>query len=111
MEATYSTSSRLRQRLAVANGCGTIPSRRQSATTAGAPTEQARVCLAAPPPASTTLLVSSIRASRGGRHVKSVPEPSAWAFLALQVDHGFLGYPSASAESWDARATNPYSNH
>ena len=30
-------------------------SRRQSATTQGAPTDQARVCLAAPPPASATL--------------------------------------------------------
>jgi hypothetical protein len=30
------------------HGCGTNPSRRQSATTAGAPTDQARVCLAAP---------------------------------------------------------------
>jgi hypothetical protein len=37
------------------HGRGTNLSRRQSATTAGAPTDQARVCLAAPPPASTTL--------------------------------------------------------
>jgi hypothetical protein len=36
------------------HGCGTNLSRRQSATTAGAPTDQARVCLAAPPPASAT---------------------------------------------------------
>lgn len=38
------------------HGCGTNLSRRQSATTAGAPTDQARVCLAAPPLASATLL-------------------------------------------------------
>jgi hypothetical protein len=36
------------------HGCGMNLSRRQSATTAGAPTERARVCLAALPPASAT---------------------------------------------------------
>lgn len=36
------------------HGCGTNLSRRQPATMAGAPTDQARVCLAAPPPASAT---------------------------------------------------------
>lgn len=60
------------------HGCGTNLSRRQSATTAGAPTGQARVCLAAPPPASATLPVPSIRASRNGRHMLTAPEPSAW---------------------------------
>jgi hypothetical protein len=45
---------------------------------AGAPTDQARVCLAAPPPASTTLPVPSTRASHDGQHVMTVPEPSAW---------------------------------
>lgn len=40
------------------HGCGTNLSRRQPATTAGAPTGQARVCLVALPPASTTLPVS-----------------------------------------------------
>jgi hypothetical protein len=42
---------------------GPYPSRRQSATTARRPTGHARVCLAAPPPASATLPVSSTRAS------------------------------------------------
>lgn len=37
------------------HGSGTNLSRRQSATTAGASTDQARVCLAAPPPASAAL--------------------------------------------------------
>jgi hypothetical protein len=37
------------------HGCGTNLSRRQPATTPGAPTDQARVCLAAPPPSSATL--------------------------------------------------------
>lgn len=37
------------------HGCGTNLSRRQSATTVGVPIDQARVCLAAPPPASATL--------------------------------------------------------
>lgn len=44
------------------HGCGTNLSRRQSRTTAGAPAEQARVCLVAPPPASITLRVPSTRA-------------------------------------------------
>lgn len=56
------------------HGCGTNPSRRQSATTAGAPTEQARVRLAAPPPTFTTLPVASTRASRDGRPVKTTSE-------------------------------------
>lgn len=46
---------------------GPYPSRRQSATTARAPNDHARVCLAAPPPASTTLPVPSTRASHDGR--------------------------------------------
>jgi hypothetical protein len=49
------------------HGCGTNPSRRQSATTAGAPTDQARVCLAAAPPASVTLSSVASRFFRGER--------------------------------------------
>lgn len=61
------------------HGCGTNLSRRQSATTTGAPTDQARVCLAAPPPASTTLPALSTRASHDGRRVLPVLEQSsAW---------------------------------
>jgi hypothetical protein len=45
------------------HGCGTNLSRGQPATTAGASTDQARVCLAVPPPVSTTLPVPSTRAS------------------------------------------------
>lgn len=60
------------------HGCGTNLGRRQPATMAGAPTDQARVCLAAPPPASTTLPVLSARASHDGQHAMMVPEPSAW---------------------------------
>lgn len=60
------------------HGCGTDLSRRQSATTAGAPTDKARVCLAVPPSASTTLSIPSTRASYDGRNVLMVPEPSAW---------------------------------
>jgi hypothetical protein len=54
------------------HGCGTNLSRRQSATVAGAPTDQARVCLAVPPPAFTTLPVPSIREGRDCRHVMTV---------------------------------------
>jgi hypothetical protein len=56
------------------HGCGTNLSRRQSATAAGAPTDQARVCLAAPPPASTTLLVFLI-AVRSATWVERIEEP------------------------------------
>lgn len=50
------------------HGCGTNLSRRQSATTVGAPTDQARVCLAAPPPASATLSVCGVhQTGRDGR--------------------------------------------
>lgn len=59
------------------HGCGTNLSRRQPATTAGTPANQARVCLAAPPPESTTLLVLSARASHDGQHAMMVPELSA----------------------------------
>lgn len=69
------------------HGCGTSLSRRKSATTAGAPTGQARVCLAVPRLASTTLPVSSTRARHGGRHVMMAPEPLAWeAAYAGPVD-------------------------
>jgi hypothetical protein len=51
------------------HGCGTNLSRRQPATTAGASSKQARVCLAAPPPTFTTLPMPSARASDGSRHV------------------------------------------
>jgi hypothetical protein len=46
------------------HGSGTNLGQRQSATTAGAPTDQARVCLAVPPPASATLLACVIGSSR-----------------------------------------------
>ena len=52
-------------------------SRRQSATTAGALTDHARVCLVPPPQASATLSVPSTRASRDGQPVTTTPEPSA----------------------------------
>jgi hypothetical protein len=42
------------------HGCGTNLSRRQSATMAGASTDWARVCLAAPTPASATLLACAV---------------------------------------------------
>lgn len=64
--------------------CGTNLSRRQSATTAGASTDPARVCLAAPPPTFTTLSVPSTRGSRDGRHVAAVPEPSAWEAAVIR---------------------------
>lgn len=51
-------------------------SRRQPATTVGAPTDQARVCLAAPPPALATLPMPSPRASHDGRAATTMPEPS-----------------------------------
>jgi hypothetical protein len=60
------------------HGCGTNLSRRQPATMAGALKDQARVCLAAPPPAFTTVPASSTRASYDGRYVMTVPEPSPW---------------------------------
>jgi hypothetical protein len=41
--------------LCIWHGCGTDLSRRQLATTEGASTDQARVCLAVPPPVSATL--------------------------------------------------------
>jgi hypothetical protein len=53
-------------------------SRRQSAPIAETPTDHARVCLAAPPPASATLLMPSTRASTDGRPVTKVLESSAW---------------------------------
>jgi hypothetical protein len=46
-------------------------SRRKPATTVRQSNDQARVCLAAPPPASATQLASSTRASRDGRPVKA----------------------------------------
>jgi len=51
------------------HGCGTNLSRRLPATTTGALTDQARVCLAAPPPTFATLSVLSTRAGHDGRHV------------------------------------------
>lgn len=42
------------------HGSGTNLSRRQPATTAGASTDRARVCLAAPPPALATLLACAV---------------------------------------------------
>lgn len=47
-------------------------SRRQSATTAGAPTDQARVCLAAPSPASAKLPMPSTRVSHDGQAITTV---------------------------------------
>lgn len=49
---------------------------RQSATMASTPTDQARVCLAAPPLASATLPVTSTRASRSGRDGNARPQGS-----------------------------------
>lgn len=54
------------------HGCGTNLSRRQSATMAGAPTGQARVCLAASTPASTTLPACVVdQRSRDGQLCRS----------------------------------------
>lgn len=53
------------------HGCGTHLSRRQPATSASAPSDHARVCLAAPPPASATLsacVVSQSKPRRPARH-------------------------------------------
>ncbi len=60
------------------HGCGTNLSHRQSARMAGALADQARVCLASPPPSSTTLPALSTRARHEGRHMTMEPEPSAW---------------------------------
>jgi hypothetical protein len=49
------------------HGCGTNLSRRQPATTACASTDQARVCLAALPPASATLSSVAGQPFRGER--------------------------------------------
>lgn len=57
-------------------------SRRQSATTAGALTDQARVCLVAPPPESATLLMPSTRVSRDGRS-----DDHARALMPASRDH------------------------
>lgn len=51
------------------HGCGTNLNRRQSATMAGTPTDHARVCLVAPPPASAMLPVPSTRASADGQRL------------------------------------------
>src|SRR5689334_20340340 len=51
-------------------------SRRKSATTAGTPTDQARVCFAAPPPASATLLRYVVRPRRLRRPVMTISELS-----------------------------------
>ena len=56
------------------HGSGTNLSRRQSATTAGAPTDQARVCLAVPPTTLATPPVPPTRASRDGRHMSTALE-------------------------------------
>lgn len=58
------------------HGCGTNLSRRQSATMAGSPTGQARVCLAAPSPALTTLPVLSTETNHDGRRILTVLESS-----------------------------------
>src|SRR4051812_22487459 len=52
-------------------------SRRQSATTARTPTDNARVCLVAPPLASTTLPMPSTRQATTAGPVTTVPELSA----------------------------------
>lgn len=59
--------------------------RRQSATTAGAPTDHARVCLAVPRPASATLPVPSTRAGHDGRPVTRMPDPSAWEAQVIRM--------------------------
>lgn len=78
-------------------------SRRQSATTASAPTGHARVRLAAPPPSSATLPMPSTGACRDGRHMATTPEPSAWegwVFRALS--------PSATCGGWGLRLDHAY---
>jgi hypothetical protein len=62
-------------------------SRRKSATTAGALTDQARVCLAAPPPSSATLSVPSTRATHDGWPVAAVPSlPGLGSELVAGLD-------------------------
>lgn len=56
-------------------------SRRQPATTVGARSDHARVCLAAPSPASATLPMSSARASHGGWPGVTMPQPTRRAHL------------------------------
>lgn len=68
------------------HGSGTNLCRRQSATTTGA-TDQARVCLAAPPPASATLSVPS-QSSNDGWHMLTVPEPSTWEVAIIYGGFG-----------------------
>jgi hypothetical protein len=58
---------------------GTNLSRRQSATTAAALTDDARVCFAVPRrPQPRYRLVSSTPASSGGGSVTTMREPTAW---------------------------------
>jgi hypothetical protein len=74
------------------HGCGTNLSRRKPATMAGAPTAHARVCLAAPPPASATLPVSSTGASGEGRPVVTVSDSLTWeAAINRAAGGGSLG--------------------
>lgn len=68
------------------HGCGTNLSRRQPATTACASTDQARVCLAAPPPASATLSNVADQPFRGERSDTRLRRPIAfWATQLVKV--------------------------
>jgi hypothetical protein len=53
------------------HGCGTNTSRRESVTTAGAPTDQARVCLTG---LQLSSAAPSVSAGRDGGHILTVPE-------------------------------------
>lgn len=66
-----------------------------------APTDKARVCLAAPPPASPTLPVPSTRASHDGRHMMTVAEPSAQVINtpgAMESNERFITHESIDSK-------------
>ena len=94
------------------HGCGTNLSRRQSATTVGAPTDQARVCLAALPPAFTTLPVPfdqsklrrlARRASGTGKAVDS-PTPDRVASCRSRSCSPLLAQSAGSLPKLEVRA-------
>lgn len=70
-------------------------SRRQPATTAGAPTDHARVCLAAPQRASATLPVTSTReAVTAGSSCDTATAPEAAWLLGNEAGHGLTRHRS-----------------
>lgn len=81
------------------HGCGTNLSRREPVTMAGAPTDQTRVCLAAPPRAPTTLSVRLTRTSLDGRHVMTVLRPSlrGGQVVRWHTNSGFVEHPRQTA--------------